>query len=209
MAVAVALAMASAAIVSAQKPAPNDLFDRLFEKSLVRRESIHSIRAKFTETSVSTLLEKPLVARGTVVAAPPARVMMTYTEPERRLVAIDGKTLTVVWPDRHERETIDIAQMQKRIDHYFTQADVAQLRSMFDIRAEPDTTLPRTDRVDMQPKRKQIKEGLERLRLWIDRDTLLLSQMEMTFRGGDKKTIRLEDVEVNVPVTDDDFRIKR
>ena len=47
----------------------------------------------------------------------------------------------------------------------------------------------------MRPKRKQIKEGLERLELWIDRESLLLVQMRMTFPGGDRKTIRLDDVD--------------
>ena len=50
----------------------------------------------------------------------------------------------------------------------------------------------------MRPKRKQIREGLERLELWIDRDTLMLAQMRMSFPGGDTKTIRLEDLAVNV-----------
>ena len=61
----------------------------------------------------------------------------------------------------------------------------------------------------MRPKRKQIKEGLERLELWIDRESLLLVQMRMTFPGGDRKTIRLDDVAVNVPVTDETFQISR
>jgi outer membrane lipoprotein-sorting protein len=59
----------------------------------------------------------------------------------------------------------------------------------------------------MRPKRKQIKQGLERLELWIDRESLLLVQMQMTLAGGDRKTIRLEDVAVNVPISDETFRI--
>jgi len=63
------------------------------------------------------------------------------------------------------------------------------------------------DRVDMRPKRKQIKQGLDRLELWIDRESLLLVQMRMRFPGGDSKTVKLEDIAVNVPVTDETFRI--
>ena len=132
---------------------------------------------------------------------------MTYTDPERRIVTIDGKFLVVEWPDRQERQKIDISQTQKRIDQYFTQASTSQLRSMFDITAEDDPGVRGTDRVDMRPKRKQIKEGLERLELWVERERLLLVQMRMTFPGGDRKTIRLEDIAVNVPVPDATFRI--
>jgi outer membrane lipoprotein-sorting protein len=203
-----ALIVASTVVLAAQPPASQDAFDRLFARTLAKRESIRSIRARFTETTVSTLLQKPLVSHGTIVAAPPARVLMTYTDPERRTIAIDSKRIVVFWPDRGERETIDIAQMQKRIDQYFTQANLSQLRSMFDITLEADAAVRAADRVDMRPKRRQIRQGLERLQLWIDRESLLLVQMAMAFPGGDTKTIRLDDIEVNVPIAADTFQIR-
>ena len=46
------------------------------------------------------------------------------------------------------------------------------------------------------------------LELWIDRESLLLVQLQMTFPGGDRKTIRLDEVTVNVPVTDEMFLIR-
>ena len=134
---------------------------------------------------------------------------MTYANPERRTIALDGRSLVVVWPDRHERETIDISQTQKRIDRYFTQASPEQLRSLFEIRAEPDAAMRGADLIDMRPKRKQIKTGLERLTLWIDRERSLLVQMQMTFPGGDSKTITLDDIAVNVPIGDDTFEVGR
>ena len=199
---------AAAALVASQAPVQKDLFDQLFARTLEKRQAIHSIRARFTETTTSSLLERPLVSHGTVIAAPPSRVLMTYTDPERRAVAIDSRSLLVDWPDRREREKIDISQMQKRIDQYFTHATIGQLRSMFEITAQPDSVIREADRVDMRPKRKQIKEGLERLEIWIDRESLLLVQLQMTFAGGDRKTIRLDDVTVNVPVTDEMFLIR-
>jgi outer membrane lipoprotein-sorting protein len=206
-----ALALASSCIVpsSAQQTrAQPDRFAQLFERASARRESLRSIRARFTETTVSTLLEKPIVGRGTILATPPARVLMTYTEPERKTVSLDSKLLLVVWPDRNEREKIDIAQTQKRIDEYFTQASLDQLRSMFDVTASPDAAMRETEYVDMRPKRKQIKAGLERLELWIDRENLLPVQMRMSFPGGDAKTIKLDDIAINVPVTNESFQIK-
>jgi outer membrane lipoprotein-sorting protein len=199
--------IALAALIASQGAASKDLFDQIFNRTLARRQSTHSIRARFTETTTSSLLAKPLVSHGTLVAALPARVLMTYADSERRTVAIDEKTLVVAWPDRQERERIDISRIQKRIDQYFAQATIAQLRSMFEITAEADTVLQETDRIDMRPKRKQINEGLERLELWIDRARLLPVQMQMTFPGGDRKTIKLEEVVVNPPVTEETFRI--
>ena len=199
----------SALALGAQHAPAGDAFDRLFAKTMAKRDTITSIRARFTETTTSSLLQKPIVAHGTVVAAPPARVLMTYTDPERRYVSIDAKALVVVWPDRGQRERIDVAQTQKRIEKYFTHAGIDDLRAMFDVTAAPDAALAGSDRVEMRPKRKQIKEGLELLQLWIDRDTQLLVQMEMRFPGGDRKTIRLDDTAVNVPLTEASFTIPR
>jgi len=202
--------LVAASVIASQAPpqGPEDLFTQIYQSAVTRRQSIHSIRARFTEITTSSLLEKPLVAHGTVIAAPPGRVLMTYTDPERRTIALDGRSLVIVWPDRHEREKIDISQIQKRVDRYFTQANPEQLRSMFDIRAEPDAAMRGADLIEMRPKRKQIKQGLERLALWIDRERTLLVQMEMTFPGGDKKTITLDDIALNVPIGDDTFEVR-
>jgi outer membrane lipoprotein-sorting protein len=185
-----------------------DLFSQIYTRGVARQRSLQSIRARFTETTVSSLLVKPIVARGTVVAASPARVRMTYTDPEPRTIAMDGQSLTVLWPQRGERERIDITATEKRIDRYFTHASLDDLRGMFDITAEPDPAIRRADRVDMKPKRKQIKQGLERLELWINREDDMLVQMRLTFPGGDQDTISLEDIAINVPVSDDTFRIR-
>jgi outer membrane lipoprotein-sorting protein len=193
--------------LGAQRTAtPNDPLAEIFNRTMERRASLRSVQARFTETTVSSLLEEPLVAHGTVIGAPPARVRMTYTDPVKKIITLDGRSLTIVWPDRHERESIDISQTQKRIDQYFTQASLSRLRSMFEIAVQPPGPGRPDHRIEMKPTRKQIKEGLERLELRIDSDTLLLTQMQMTFAGGDTKTIRLENVVVNVPIDDDMFR---
>jgi len=185
-----------------------DLFSQIYKRGVARQRSLQSIRARFTETTVSSLLVKPIVAHGTVVAASPARVRMTYTDPEPKTIAMDGHSLTVLWSDRGERERIDITATQKRIDQYFTHATIDDLRGMFEITAEADQVIRHADRVDMKPKRKQIKQGLERLELWIEREGAMLVQMRMTFPGGDQNTIALEEMAVNVPVTDETFLIR-
>jgi outer membrane lipoprotein-sorting protein len=206
--IAAVIGLAALAFGTQQSPR-TDRFDRIFARTMATRDTIKSIRARFTETTTSSLLQKPLVAHGTVVAAVPTRVLMAYTDPERKYVSIDENALVVAWPDRNQRERVDIAQPQKRIEKYFTHAGIDDLRSMFDITATSDSAIPNADRVEMRPRRKPVKEGLEGLDLWIDRDNQLLVQMEMRFPGGDRKTIALEDMVINVPVTDATFAIPR
>src|SRR5262245_13640667 len=130
------LSLAAPQTSAAKRPA--DLFAEIFQRGTVKQKSMTSIRGSFTETTSSTLLVKPIVAHGTIVAAPPARVRMTYTDPEPKIVTMDAGKLTVVWPRRNEREQIDVRQTQKRIDQYFTKANIEDLRKLFDITAEPD-----------------------------------------------------------------------
>jgi outer membrane lipoprotein-sorting protein len=198
--------LALAAPQKSAAPAPDDLFAEIFQRGLVKQKSMKSIRATFTETTTSSLLVKPIVGKGTIVAAPPARVRMMYVEPEPKTIVMDGRTLTVAWPKRNEREQIDIRQTQKRIDQYFTNASLDDLRKLFDIAAQPDAALRRVDRVEMIPKRKQIKQGLEKLEIWIDRETAMMVQMRLSFPGGDQKTIALTDLAVDIPLADDAFR---
>lgn len=199
-------AILAAAAAGAGAAQGRDLFDEIYARGTAQQRTMQSLRARFTETTTSTLLTTPIVAHGTVVAAGPARVRMTYTDPEAKTLTMDGRTLTIVWPARGERQQINISETQKRVDQYFTHASAKELRSMFDIAARPDAARPGHDLVDMRPTRKQIAQGLSRLELWIDRRSDLLTRMRLTFPGGDEKTIALEEITLNVPVTEAMFR---
>jgi hypothetical protein len=54
--------------------------------------------------------------------------------------------------------------------------------------------------MDMKPRRKQIQEGLSRLRLSIDRSSLVMLKMRIDYADGDSRTLELTDVKLNVPV---------
>jgi len=60
--------------------------------------------------------------------------------------------------------------------------------------------VPTCYQMDLLPKRKQIKQGLERLQIWALRDIAFLSHMKITFAGGDTTVFKLEHAELNVPI---------
>ncbi len=184
-----------------------DPLDDLFARGQAMQATMKSVSASFTETTVSSLLRDPLIAHGTVVAALPLRVLMTYTAPEKRYVLLDQTHLVTVVPARHEREEINIADMQKRIQKYFVDASPRELRQSFDIALKPDAAMKDVDLLDMTPRRKQIKEGLTHLQLWIDRARLVMVNLKMEYADGDSRTIELSDVKINVPIDDRTFVI--
>ncbi len=182
-----------------------DAFDTIYERGKPLEASLETIRARFTETTTSSLLVQPLVAEGTLIVRRPHDVVLRYSKPETKVLRLDATSLVFVWPERQIRERKDIADAQARVQRYFVGKNPDELRRHFTIVTSEDAAAPGTWRIDMRPKRAQIKQGLERLELWVRHDTLMLSSMRMTFPGGDTKTMTFADVVVNAPVADADF----
>jgi outer membrane lipoprotein-sorting protein len=172
-------------------------FDQMYEQGQRRNAAMKTLTARFTETTTSALLVKPLVARGTVLVERPSRVALRYSEPDARVIVIDDKTLTSSWPTRR---TLDIATAMGRVQKQFINGTAADLRREFDIDDTRASDTPGAYHVTMTPKRKQIREALAKLDLWVDEESMLLKTMRMTFASGETKTMTFEDVVPNGPV---------
>jgi outer membrane lipoprotein-sorting protein len=180
-------------------PAP-DLFDQIYDRGRGIQTSLKTVTATFTETTTSSLLSRPLVARGTLAVERPSRIVLRYATPEARILLIDHNTMTLVWPSRGVRQQTDVTAALGRVDKYFLDKSPDELRRNFDIIATDASDRPGTWRVTMVPRRKQIQQGITRLDLWIDRTSLLLAAMRMTFPNADTKLMAFEDVVVNGPL---------
>jgi len=190
----------------AAPPQTADPLDDLFARGRSAQTTTRTITAAFTETSVSSLLRDPQVATGTLVAVVPIRVVMSYTSPVAKTVALDDKRLVVAWPSGQRREEIDIAATQRRVQKYFVDASPRQLREQFDITLANDMK-DAAYRLDLVPRRKQIAEGLARLRIWVDRTRFVMIKMTLDFPGGDAKTLELRDVRTNVAIDERAFTV--
>ena len=105
--------------------------------------------------------------------------------------------MTMSWPSANIRSVKDIGASQRRIQKYFVDSSPGELRSHFQVNAREADDRPGTYLITMVPKRKQILEGMTRLELWLDRTSLLLAAMRMTFPGGDTKLMTFADVKPN------------
>lgn len=179
---------------------PTDLFDDIYARGKPIETSLKTLTARFTETSTSTLLAKPLVASGTLAVVRPLRVVLHYTVPDKRTVLIEGDVMRIVWPSRSIDRKTGIGATQRRIQQYFVDKSPAQLRSHFEIVARDVVERPGMWLVEMTPKRKQVREGLSKLELWLDHKDVLLTAMQMTFPNGDTKLMEFADVKINPPI---------
>ncbi len=204
------LCLAPAIGLSARDPegGKGDLFDEIYERGKTIDQSLKTLTARFVETSSSPLLEKPLVSRGTLAVVRPSRIILRYQDPDVRTVLIDGDRLTLDWPARALRQDSNIATAMRRVQSYFVGKSPDELRKHFKI-AATSLNNPPDYLVTLDPTRKQIRESLTKLELWIDRETLLLDAMQMHFVGGDVKKMEFSDVVLNPSLDATTFLIAR
>lgn len=204
------LAALLAAVLGASRGlGSRDLFDDIYDRGQKQNAGLKTLTASFTESSTSALLAKPLIEMGTVYVERPSRVVLRYRDPDARVVLMDGDSMTVSWPSAKIFTVTDIGAAQRRVQKYFVDSSAKELRGHFDIKAREADDRPGTYVLAMVPKRKQIQEGVARLDLWLDKTTLLLAAMRMTFPSGDTKLMTFTDVKPNVPIDPAMFVVKK
>src|SRR5438128_2424224 len=85
-----------------------DLFDEIYAKSRGLEASIRTVTARFTETTTTALLTRPVISRGTLAVVRPDRIVLRYADPEPHVVLIDGAQMTFAWPSRAIAQHSDI-----------------------------------------------------------------------------------------------------
>src|SRR3954469_17911903 len=79
---------------------PRDLFDEIYAKSRGQEASIKTVTARFTETTTTALLTRPVVSHGVLAVVRPDRIVLRYADPEPHVVLIEGAAMTFAWPSR-------------------------------------------------------------------------------------------------------------
>ena len=182
-----------------------DLFDQIYERGRPTESSLRTLTASFVETSTSSLLADPIVSRGTLAVERPSRTVLNYIEPSVRRVLIDRSLLLITWPSRGVKQQQNIGAAQERVQKYFVGKSPEELRRHFRIEAREASDRPATWHVDMVPTRRQLKEGVSRIELWLAHDTVLPVSMRLTFPNGDTKRMDFTDVRVNPALPPETF----
>src|SRR5260221_12434045 len=81
-----------------EAPQAPDLFDQIYARGRPLQASLRTVTAAFTETTTSSLLSRPLVARGTLAGERPPRIVLRYSTPERRILLIHQTKMRPCWP---------------------------------------------------------------------------------------------------------------
>ena len=168
---------------SAAEHAGQDSFDELYERGQKANAAMKTLTARFTETTTSTLLTKPLVARGRLVG----RASRARDPALQRSRGARGA-------DRRQQDDDDVAEPEHQSDarhrrHAGTHSEILRQRhgraifagSSTSTTAPPGDSRPNTYYVSMVPKRKQMREGLARLDCGSAAHRCCSTTMKMTF----------------------------
>jgi len=184
-----------------------DLFDEIYRRGAPIEKSMTAVAARFVETTSSTLLTTALVARGTLIARRPDQVRLEYTGTDPRTVVIANGSLTLDWPRRKVHDARDIRSTLRRAQRFVTASSPAELRKQFEILAIEDPARPKTWQLTFTPKRRQLREGVSRVQLWIDQGSMLLQAMRLDYPSGDSTLMEFSDVRLNPPIAGDAFTV--
>ena len=198
---------AEATQVAPRPAAAGDLFDEIYRRGAPVEKTLKTVSATFVETTRSTLLTAPQVARGTLVGRRPGEVRLVYAGADARTVIVSGHTLALDWPARHLKETRDISGTMRRAERFFVMSSPAELRKHFDVVAIQAPDRVSAWQVTFTPKRKQMREGVSRVHLWIDQASLVLQALEMEYPGGDTRLMEFSDVRINPAVDANAFAV--
>ena len=88
----------------------------------------------------------------------------------------------------------------RRAERFFVATSPAELRKHFTIVAVDAADRPGTWQVTFTPKRAQMREGVSRVQVWIDKTSLVLHALKMEYPGGDTRLMEFSDVRINPPV---------
>jgi outer membrane lipoprotein-sorting protein len=179
---------------------PTITFDDLYRQGQKANANLKTLTAQFSEETTSSLLTRPLVAHGILAVERPALIALRYEDPETRAIVIEGDRMTLSWPGRNLRQVRDIGAALRRVQKYFVEGTPADLVREFAVTSGVAADRPGAYEIVMVPKRKQIREGLAGLDLWIDQSSMLLAAMRMRFSNGDSKLMTFSNVRINTPV---------
>lgn len=82
--------------------------DRWFEEARDRQKGVNGLSAAVVQRKRDPLLKNEVVTRGKLSFRKPASLRWEVESPERRIVVMDGRTMTTYYPTRKEAERRDL-----------------------------------------------------------------------------------------------------
>ncbi len=159
--------------------------------------AMQTLQCRFVQQKTSSMLAEPTVSEGTMHYASPDRLRWEYTSPYAFALIVDGEKIVRVANGKAEELDAKSGRMyQGLVNVILGSASGKNLfdATMFDIVFFDDGDFWK---VDMTPKRRDMKRMFSQLVFRFDKKTNTISRVEMKDAGGDLTEIRFEGMVLN------------
>lgn len=166
-----------------------------------------TLQADFRQEKELALLAKPEVSTGKFTFSRPSNVLWTYEAPKRVQMVIAGGVLTTWYPELGKAERIDVKKFEDRIFKYMgATGAIDELARYFDFTFTDSKSKP-VYVLDLTPKTKAVAKRVQRIKLFIDRNTYLTSRIEYVEGDGDITRYEFTNMRINEPVPPSRFAL--
>lgn len=195
-------------------------------------EEFTSLTTKFLQIKHLALLTEPVRNEGWFYFSKPDKMCWEYGEPDPLVMWINSDNLTMYYPDLKKAEVLDISNFKGRMQQAmgFGQSSKVlrkyyriQLQSEFQydptVKERPQFIPPdfhelaqgNLDKpldlayLELLPKKRSIQKRIEKVSLWINKETWLPQCIQYEQANGDRSTMFLKEVYRDQPIPAEKF----
>jgi len=163
------------------------------------QNSIQTLSAEFTETTVNTMLKDPIIAEGEFYLTKPDSIRWEYSAPEEMRFVIARDQYTGYFPTQKRAERRNIKRWSDQLFRFFGLGQgSAELAKFYRLgldqsgEAEDGTYL-----LLLEPKKRRARKRVEQVRFWLDDSTYLPRRIEYRSSDGNRRTVEFHKIRVN------------
>jgi outer membrane lipoprotein-sorting protein len=208
LAVVPCLALVGALVVAAplRAAAPVTLA-HVIKQVQEQQKKTATLQADFRQEKALALMAKPEVSTGTFTYSRPSNVLWTYNTPKRVQMVIAGGYLTTYYPELNKAERIDVKRFEDRIFKYMgATGAIDELARYFDFTFTDSKSKP-VFVLDLTPKNRAVSKRVQRIKLWIDKNTYLTSKIEYVEGDGDITRYEFTNLRINETIPPSKFAL--
>lgn len=172
-----------------------------------QQKKTRTLQADFIQQREIALLSEPEVSTGTFVYSKPNNVLWRYDAPKPVTMLISKGVMTTYYPQLQKVETAQVKRFEERIFKYMgASGAIEELSRYFNFtfiesKGKPFYTM------ELIPKTKMIARRVKRIKIWIDRQTFLITKFEYVEGDGDLTRYEFKNVRFNQDVPQSLFAI--
>jgi outer membrane lipoprotein-sorting protein len=177
-----------------------------FKKELAEKTGkIATIESNFLQEKNLSVISEKIITKGKFCFKKEKKLRWEYTEPFQYLIIINGDKIFI----KDENKESNINVQSNRLFDEINNIIIGSVRGTilnddksFNIILMENNTY---DLVKLFPKTPQMKEFLQEIRIYFDKNDLTVSILEMQEASGDYTKIEFTDKKFNAPIPDETF----